>query len=235
MSEALPVPSGHRHTAASASRGRLLAVLLLIGAFLIVEVVGSVLTNSLALLADAGHMLTDAVGVGLALLAIWFGARPATIGKSFGYYRLEILAAAANAVLLFGMAAFILFEALQRLRTPSEVLTGPMLVIAALGLLVNLVSLRLLHAGSQESLTVRGAYLEVLGDLFGSVAVLVAGVVIMATGWTQADPIASVAIAVLILPRAGACSAMRSTSCCRRRPRASTWPRCATTCCERKA
>ena len=201
MSEALPVPSGHQHTAASASRGRLLAVLLLIGAFLLVEVVGSVLTNSLALLADAGHMLTDAVGVGLALLAIWFGARPATIGKSFGYYRLEILAAAANAVLLFGMAAFILFEALQRLRTPSEVLTGPMLVIAALGLLVNLVSLRLLHAGSQESLTVRGAYLEVLGDLFGSVAVLVAGVVIMATGWTQADPIASVAIAVLILPR----------------------------------
>ncbi len=201
MTEALPVPSGHHHTAASASRGRLLAVLLLIGAFLIVEVVGSVLTNSLALLADAGHMLTDAVGVGLALLAIWFGARPATIGKSFGYYRLEILAAAANAVLLFGMAAFILFEALQRLRTPSEVLTGPMLVIAAVGLLVNLVSLRLLHAGSQESLTVRGAYLEVLGDLFGSVAVLVAGVVIMATGWTQADPIASVAIAVLILPR----------------------------------
>ncbi len=116
MSEALPVPAAIGTPAAGASRGRLLVVLLLIGAFLIVEVVGSVLTNSLALLADAGHMLTDAVGVGLALLAIWFGARPATIGKSFGYYRLEILAAAANAVLLFGMAAFILFEAVQRLR-----------------------------------------------------------------------------------------------------------------------
>jgi cobalt-zinc-cadmium efflux system protein len=201
MSEALPIPSGHRHTAASASRGRLLAVLLLIGAFLLVEVAGSILTNSLALLADAGHMLTDAVGVGLALLAVWFGARPATMGKSFGYYRLEILAAAANAVLLFGMAGFILVEAVQRLREPAQVLTEPMLVIAGLGLLVNLVALRLLHAGSKESLTVRGAYLEVLGDLFGSVAVLVAGVVIMATGWTQADPIASVAIAVLILPR----------------------------------
>jgi cobalt-zinc-cadmium efflux system protein len=164
-------------------------------------VAGSILTNSLALLADAGHMLTDAVGVGLALLAVWFGARPATIGKSFGYYRLEILAAAANAVLLFAMAGFILFEAVQRLRAPAEVLTGPMLVIAGLGLLINLVALRLLHAGSKESLTVRGAYLEVLGDLFGSVAVLVAGVVIMATGWTQADPIASVLIAVAILPR----------------------------------
>jgi len=202
MSEALPVPASHRHSAAGASRGRLLAVLVLISAFLLIEVIGSVLTNSLALLADAGHMLTDAVGVGLALLAIWFGARAATIGKSFGYYRLEILAAAANAVLLLGMGAFILFEAIQRLRQPSEVLTGPMLVIAALGLLVNLVSLRLLHAGSQESLPVRGAYLEVLGDLFGSVAVLLAAVVIMATGWTQADPIASVVIAVAILPRA---------------------------------
>jgi cobalt-zinc-cadmium efflux system protein len=202
MSEALPVPTAHRHSAARASQGRLLAVLLLISAFLLVEVVGSLMTNSLALLADAGHMLTDAVGVGLALLAVWFGARPATIGKSFGYYRLEILAAAANAVLLICMAGFILFEAIQRLRAPVEVLTGPMLVIAGLGLLVNLVSLRLLHAGSQESLTVRGAYLEVLGDLFGSVAVLVAGVVIMATGWRQADPIASVLIAVAILPRA---------------------------------
>jgi cobalt-zinc-cadmium efflux system protein len=202
MTEALPVPASHRHSAAGASRGRLLAVLAMIVAFLLVEVAGSILTNSLALLADAGHMLTDAVGVGLALLAIWFGARPATIGKSFGYYRLEILAAAANAVLLIGMAGFILLEAGQRLRQPSEVLTGPMLVIAALGLLINLVSLRLLHAGSQDSLTVRGAYLEVLGDLFGSVAVLVAGVVIMATGWSQADPIASVVIAVAILPRA---------------------------------
>ena len=188
-------------TAAHAHRTRLVAVFALTLVILVIELVGSVLTNSLALLADAGHMLTDAVGVGLALLAIVFGSRPATAGKSFGYYRLEILAAAANAVLLFGMAAFILFEAVQRLRDPSEVLTGPMLVIAALGLMINLVSLRLLHAGSKESLTVRGAYLEVLGDLFGSVAVLVAGVVIMATGWNQADPIASVAIAVLILPR----------------------------------
>ena len=199
--EALPVASGHSHSAAGASRKRLLIVLGLVVAYLAVEVVGSLLTNSLALLADAGHMLTDAVGVGLALLAIHFAAKPATSAKSYGYYRLEILAAVANAVLLFGVAAYIGYEAYQRFTDPPEVQSVPMLAIASVGLVINLVSMRLLSAGAQDSLNVRGAYLEVLGDLLGSVAVLVAGLVILLTGWTPVDPIASVAIAVLIVPR----------------------------------
>lgn len=195
--------AGHAHgpTAAGAGRRRLLIVLGLVVIFLVVEVVGSLLTNSLALLADAGHMLTDAVGVGLALLAIQFATRPATTAKSFGYYRLEILAAVANAVLLFGVAAFIGYEAYQRLVEPPEVESAPMLVIAGIGLVVNLVSMRLLSSGAATSLNLRGAYLEVLGDFLGSIAVLVAGAVILLTGWTPADPLASVVIAVLILPR----------------------------------
>ena len=199
--EALPVASGHSHSAAGASRKRLLIVLGLVVAYLLVEVAGSVVTNSLALLADAGHMLTDAVGVGLALLAIHFAAMPATAAKSYGYYRLEILAAVANAVLLFGVAAYIGYEAYQRFTDPPEVQSVPMLAIAGVGLVINLVSMRLLSGGAQDSLNVRGAYLEVLGDLLGSVAVLVAGLVILVTGWTPVDPIASVVIAVLIVPR----------------------------------
>jgi len=193
--------SSHAHSAAGASRGRLLIVLALVVGFMIVEIIGSLLTNSLALLADAGHMLTDAVGVGMALLAIHFAARPATADKSYGYYRLEILAAVGNAILLFGVAAYILLEAYQRFTEPPSVLSLPMLGVAAIGLVVNLASIRLLAAGAQSSLNLRGAYLEVLGDLLGSVAVLIAGVVILSTGWTLADPIASVLIALLILPR----------------------------------
>ena len=199
--DALPVASGHSHSAAGASRKRLLIVLGLVVAYLLVEVAGSVVTNSLALLADAGHMLTDAVGVGLALLAIHFATKPATATKSYGYYRLEILAAVANAVLLFGVAAYIGYEAYQRFAAPPEVQSVPMLAIASVGLVINLVSMRLLSAGAKDSLNVRGAYLEVLGDMLGSVAVLVAGAVILLTGWTPIDPIASVVIALLIVPR----------------------------------
>ena len=201
MPDAPRVASGHSHSAAGASRKRLLIVLLIVVVYLVVEVVGSLLTNSLALLADAGHMLTDAVGVGLALLAIHFAAKPATAAKSYGYYRLEILAAVANAVLLFGVAAYIGYEAYQRFSDPPEVQSVPMLAIASVGLVINLVSMRLLSAGAKDSLNVRGAYLEVLGDMLGSVAVLVAGAVILITGWTPIDPIASVVIALLIVPR----------------------------------
>lgn len=201
MPDAPRVASGHSHSAAGASRKRLLIVLVIVVVYLVVEVVGSLLTNSLALLADAGHMLTDAVGVGLALLAIHFAAKPATAAKSYGYYRLEILAAVANAVLLFGVAAYIGYEAYQRFSDPPEVQSVPMLAIAGVGLVVNLVSMRLLSAGAKDSLNVRGAYLEVLGDMLGSVAVLVAGAVILLTGWTPIDPIASVVIALLIVPR----------------------------------
>jgi cobalt-zinc-cadmium efflux system protein len=193
----------HRHgrSNAAAGRGRLLVVLGMVSAFLVVEVIGGLLTNSLALLADAGHMFTDAAGIGLSLLAIWFGGRPATSEKTFGYYRLEIFAAVANAVILLGVAAYILYEALQRFARPPEVLGLPMLGVAAIGLVINLVSLRLLHAGARASLNLRGAYLEVVGDLLGSVAVIVAGLVIVITGWGPIDPVASVVIAGLILPR----------------------------------
>jgi cobalt-zinc-cadmium efflux system protein len=197
---------GHAHGVSAASAGRrpLTIVLVLVTAFLVVEVVAAFLTNSLALLADAGHMLTDAAGIGLALLAMWFGRRPATREKSFGYHRLEILAAVANAAILFGVAAYIVFEGVQRLAAPLEVAGAPMLAVAVLGLLVNLVSLRLLQAGARTSLNLRGAYLEVVGDLLGSIAVIVAAVVVMLTGWTPIDPLASIAIAVLIVPRAWA-------------------------------
>ncbi|MGI8657803.1 MAG: cation diffusion facilitator family transporter [Candidatus Limnocylindria bacterium] len=192
--------NSHPHSAAGAARGRLTIVFSLVVAFLVVEVVASAITNSVALLADAGHMLTDAAGVGLALLAIHFGARPATPSKSFGYYRLEILAAVVNAVILLGVSVYILIEAYRRFSEPPEVHSVGMLVVAGIGLGVNLISLRLL-SGAGTSLNMRGAYLEVLGDLLASVAVLIAGFVILATGWTQADPLASVVIALLILPR----------------------------------
>jgi cobalt-zinc-cadmium efflux system protein len=188
-------------SAAAAGTRRLTTVLVLVSGFLAVEVVAAIVTGSLALLADAGHMLTDAAGIGLALLAIWFARRPATPERSFGYYRVEVFAAIANAFILIAVAAYILYEAIKRLSSPPEVVAVPMLLVAIAGLVVNLVSMRLLHAGAQTSLNLRGAYLEVLGDLLGSVAVIVAGVVILATGWYPIDPIASVAIAALILPR----------------------------------
>ncbi len=188
-------------TAARAHRTRLVAVFGLTLAVLVVEVVGSWLTNSLALLADAGHLLTDAVGIGLALGAMWFAGRPATDTRTFGYLRLEILAAVANAVLLLGIAAIVVIEAIRRLGTPPDIAAGPMLVIAVVGGLVNLVGIALLHAPQRDSLNLRGAYLELIGDALGSVAVVIAAIVIIATGWTPIDAIASIAIGVLIVPR----------------------------------
>jgi cobalt-zinc-cadmium efflux system protein len=192
----------HDHESAAAShRRRLVAVLLLGLTILVIEVIGSVVTGSLALLADAGHVLTDVAGIGMALLAIWFARRPPTAGRTFGYLRLEILAAVTNAFLLFGIAAFVLFEAWQRLSEPHEVASGLMLAFAVAGLAANGVSLLLLRHAQRESLNMRGAYLEVMGDLAGSAAVIVAAIVIALTGWTTADIVASVAIGLLILPR----------------------------------
>jgi cobalt-zinc-cadmium efflux system protein len=192
----------HTHgSAAAAHRGRLAAVFGISVTILIVEVVGSVVTNSLALLADAGHVLADVAGIGLALLAIRFAGRPATAGRTFGYLRLEILAAIANAVLLFGIAGFVLFEAWQRINEPVEIATGAMMAFALVGFVGNGVSLLLLRHPQAESLNMRGAYLEVLGDLVGSAAVIAAAGVIAVTGWTGADLVASVAIGLLILPR----------------------------------
>jgi cobalt-zinc-cadmium efflux system protein len=191
----------HHRSATAAHRGRLSAVFAITVAVLVVEVAGAALSGSLALLADAGHVLADGAGIGLALLAIRFAARPASPQRTFGYYRLEILAAVANAVLLFGVAGFVLVEAWRRLTDPPEVASGLMLAVAAAGLAANAVSMWLLRDGQQHSLNLRGAYLEVLGDLLGSVAVLAAAAVIALTGFQAADPIASALIGVLILPR----------------------------------
>ena len=192
----------HDHgSAAAANRGRLAAVLVLSLAILVVEVVGGIAANSLALLADAGHMLADVAGVGMALLAIWFAGRGPTNGRTYGYLRVEILAAVTNAFLLFGVAAFILFEAWRRLSEPPDVASGLMLAVALIGLAANAGSLFLLRDAQRESLNIRGAYLEVMGDLAGSGAVIVAAIVIGLTGWTAADAVASALIGLLILPR----------------------------------
>ena len=176
-------------------------VFALSASFMVVQVVVGWWTNSLALLADAAHLFVDAVGVGLSLLAVWFAERPATSEKTYGYYRVEILAALVNGVVLCVLAIAILVEAWERLRVPHEVSAGPVLVVAVAGLGVNLLAAWLLHAGAGESLNVRGAYLEVLGDALSSAAVIVAAAVILVTGWTTADALASAAIGFLILPR----------------------------------
>ncbi len=173
----------------------------LTAAYFGVEVVGGLLTNSLALLADAAHMLTDVGGLALALFAAWMSAKPATPAKTYGYYRAEILAALANAVALFLMSFYILYEAVQRFAAPPAVASVPMLAVAAVGLVVNLIGIALLHGASGESLNLRGAYLEVVGDLLGSVGVIAAAAVMWATGWYYADPIFGVAIGLFILPR----------------------------------
>ncbi|HEV8584254.1 MAG TPA: cation diffusion facilitator family transporter [Methylomirabilota bacterium] len=193
---------GHdRSTAAARSRPLLVLTLALTTVMMVVEFVAGLWTGSLALLADAGHMLTDATALALALLAVWIAARPPTPAKTYGYYRAEILAAVANALLLFAVAGSIMVEAWHRLRAPAPVLGGAMAAVAALGLAVNLIGAWLLHRGARESLTVRAAYLEVLGDALSSVAALVAGATIVMTGWTGADPLASAVIVALILPR----------------------------------
>jgi len=191
----------HSHTASSRHRGRLLAVFGITLAIFVVEVIGGVASNSLALVADAGHVLTDVVGMGLALIAIWIAQRPASDARTFGYYRAEILAAVVNAIVLFGVAAFVLYEAFQRLSAPPEVQTQLMLVIAVIGGIANAVSLVLLRHAQAESLNMRGAYLEVLGDLLGSAAVIVAAIVIATTGFLAADVIASAVIGLAIIPR----------------------------------
>jgi cobalt-zinc-cadmium efflux system protein len=190
-----------RHTGSSRHKHRLRAVLALTGAFLVVEAAVGLWTGSLALVADAGHMLVDAGGVLLSLLAVWFAEKPATPEKTYGYYRVEILAALVNGVVLCVLAIGILVAAWERLRSPHPVPGGLLAVVAAGGLGVNLASAWLLHRGAGESLNVRGAYLEVLGDAASSGAALLAGGIILLTGWMPADALASAAIALLILPR----------------------------------
>src|SRR5687768_11731678 len=192
---------GVHTTAAARSRGALVATLALTAGFLVVEAVAAVVTGSLALLADAGHMLADAGGLALALFAVWIGGRPATAEKTYGYYRVEILAALVNAVVLLAVAGWILLEAWQRAFAPKAIAATPMLIVAAVGLLVNLVCAWLLHAGAGESLNVRAAYLEVISDAMTSAGVILAAAVVLLTGWTLIDPITSAVIAVLIVAR----------------------------------
>jgi len=197
---------GHSHghtdgSAGGAHRGELLLVLGITSTVLVAELVGSWLSGSLALLADAGHMFTDVAGILLAVLAVTFAAKPATQKRTFGYYRLEILAAVVNALLLFAIAGYLLWEAWQRWQAPPEVAAGLMVAFAAVGLVANLVGIFVLRTGSRTSLNVKGAYLEVLSDMLGSIAVIVAAVVIAVTGWERADIVASVAVALMILPR----------------------------------
>ena len=192
---------GHTHSAAGRHAGSLRAAIVILAALLVIEVVAGIAANSLALLADAGHVFADVSGMVLSLIAIRIAARPPTGGRSFGLYRLEMLAAAANAVLLLGIAVVVLVQAIRRLAEPPDVQPGVVILVALGALALNVVALRLLSTGQRESLTMRGAYLEVVGDLLGAGAVLVAGIVIMLTGWHPADALASIVVAVLIVPR----------------------------------
>jgi cobalt-zinc-cadmium efflux system protein len=189
------------HTHGSRHKGSLLAVFGLTASFLLVEAGVGLWTGSLSLLADATHMLVDAGGVLLSLLAVWFAERPATPAKTYGYYRVEILAALVNSVVLCVMAIAILVTTYERIWQPPHVPGGPILAVATLGLLVNLTALWLLHRGARESLNVRSAYLEVLGDAISSAVVIGTGTVILLTGWAVVDPVAGALIALFILPR----------------------------------
>jgi cobalt-zinc-cadmium efflux system protein len=199
---------GHAHshapptgTAAAAYRGRLRIALGITLTIMVVEIVGGLLADSLALIADSAHMATDAVGLGMALLAIHFANRPPSTNRTFGFARAEILAALANCVLLLGVGGYVLYEAIQRFVTPAETRGGLMIVFGLIGLVANSVSLTLLMRGQKESLNVRGAFLEVAADALGSFAVLVSAAVILTTGWQGADPVASLVIGVMIVPR----------------------------------
>lgn len=194
---------GHGHAAGRAEdRSRLRRVLAITVVVMVAQVVGGVLSGSLALLADAGHMLADAAAVGIALSAATMAARPATSRRTFGLHRAEILAALANAVLLLAVCAYLFVESVRRLVQPSEVEAGIMLWFAVAGLLANGISIALLMPRRDSSLNMRAAYLEVLTDALGSVAVVVAAVVVLLTGFVRADALAGLAIALMVLPRA---------------------------------
>jgi cobalt-zinc-cadmium efflux system protein len=218
----------HRGTVANAAhrhRGRLWAAFGLLTALMLVEAVAAFGTGSLALLSDAGHMFTDVLGIGMALAAITATRKvEQDPQRTFGLYRLEVLAALANAVLLGGVAVYVLVEAVRRFGDPPQVLAGPMLAVAVLGLLANLAAFTLLRGGAQESINLRGAYLEVVGDLLGSLGVIGAAVLIGLTDWWWADPLVAVGIGLFILPR----TISRSRRCTTGWPPCPAWPACTT-------
>jgi len=190
-----PMVSGKRRRAG----GRLVWVLVITALFMVAEVVGGVLSNSLALLADAGHMFTDVAALGLSVFAMRLARTPPTTKRTFGYVRLEILAALVNGAALLVISGLIVFEAWERVRAPVDIDAAVMLAVATLGLGVNVAGALLLHGHAHENLNVRGAYLHVIGDLLGSVGAIAAGVVVLTTGWAPIDPLVSVIIALLIL------------------------------------
>jgi cobalt-zinc-cadmium efflux system protein len=193
---------GHAHgpaTVTADSERRLLLVMLMTGGLMVAEFVGGLISGSLALMADAGHMLTDTLALALAWMAFRLGRRAADARRSFGYHRLQVLAAFVNGLMLFAIAGWIVVEAAQRLMEPEPVMGGTMLAIAVLGLIGNVVGFLVLHSGDRDNLNVRGALLHVVGDLLGSLGAIAAAGVILATGWTPVDPILSVLVTALIL------------------------------------
>lgn len=192
----------HNHShAATAHENRLWFALALTGIYLVAQVIGGLLTGSLALLSDAAHMMTDVVALAISIAAVRLARRPADSRRTFGYYRFEILAAAVNASLLFLVALYILYEAYQRFFAPTPINASGMLAVASGGLVVNLVAMWLLREGSAHSLNVKGAYLEVWADMLGSLGVIAAAILIKLTGWRQIDPIVAVAIGLWVVPR----------------------------------
>lgn len=196
--------SHHGHSHESSDKNRVLAAACLTAGFMVAEAVGGLVTGSLALLADAGHMLTDSVSLALAWYAFHLAARPATSRLTYGFDRLKTLVAYTNGITVFLIGAWIAFEAFERMNDPVAVLGGPMLAIAVLGLGINVAAFFILHGGSRESLNMRGAVLHVMGDLLGSAAAIVAALVILATGWTPIDPILSLLVALLLFRSAWA-------------------------------
>ena len=193
---------GHAHNHAAGANSKMLAIALgLTTAFLIAELIGAYLFNSLALLSDAAHMFTDSAALAIALAAIKIGQRPADDVRTYGYRRFEILAAAFNALLLFAVAGYVLWEGIARFFEPAEVESTGMLVVASLGLIVNIIAMRLLSAGKDQSLNVKGAYLEVWADMLGSVGVIAGALIIMFTGWQWVDPLVAIGIGLWVLPR----------------------------------
>lgn len=192
--------SGHSHGAGASAR-MLGIALALTGGFVIIEAAAGVVFGSLALLSDAAHMFTDAAALAIALGAIKLGRRVADEKRSFGYRRFEILAAAFNAILLFGVAVYVFIEGIGRMLQPSPVQSEGMLAVAVAGLIVNLIAMRLLSAGKESSLNVKGAYLEVWSDMLGSLGVIAGAIIIAVTGWRWVDPLVAIAIALWVLPR----------------------------------
>lgn len=193
---------GHAHNHAAGANSRMLAIALaLTTIFLLAELVGAYLFNSLALLSDAAHMFTDSAALAIALAAVKIGQRPPDDVRTFGYRRFEILAAAFNALLLFAVAAYVLYEGIRRFFEPAEVQSTGMLIVAIIGLVINVIAMRLLAAGKDQSLNIKGAYLEVWADMLGSLGVIAGAVIIMFTGWSWVDPLVAIAIGLWVLPR----------------------------------